>query len=183
MTLRKVPGVLALGLLASLGAHAVVYRGEHAMGGPYHFLVVQGAVAFSVTLLAFFGALAWSGRRAADGSVLAVRLRDQLPSWFWILPAAAVWYGVAETIEPHHAPASSVVVVASLAAAACVVLRLARGIVRALARAIIAVSSDSFSPRTPHWLRHRGLRLTPRRLLWARRRFARPPPIVIVLSA
>jgi hypothetical protein len=183
VTLRKVPGALALGLLAALAAHAVLYRGEHAMGGAYHSLVVQAAITCSVSMLAFFAALAWGGSCAADGSILAARLRDRLPGLLWILPAAAFWYAAAEAIEPHHIPASPVVVLVSLAAAAWLVLRLARGIVGALARAAIAMLRAAFSPRAPSWSRRPHLQPIRRRPLRAYRRFVRPPPIAIVLCA
>jgi hypothetical protein len=183
VTLRKVPGVLALGLLASLAAHGALYRGEHAMGGAYHSYLVQAAAALCVSLLAFFGALAWSGAWTTDGSVLAARLRDRLPNFFWILPAAAFWYATAEAIEPHHVPASPLLVLLVLAAAAWVVLRLARGIVSALARAAIAILRAAFSPRAPSWSRRPHLQPIRRRPLRAYRRFVRPPPVAIVLCA
>jgi hypothetical protein len=174
---------LALGLLASLAAHGALYRGEHAMGGAYHSLLVQIAAALSVGLLAFFGALAWSSSSAASGSILAARLRDRLPNFFSVLASGASWYAAAEAIEPHHVCASPLVVVVVLAAAAWVVLRLARGIVGALARAAIAVLRTAFSPRTPSWSRWPRLQPIRRRPLRAYRRFVRPPPIAIVLCA
>lgn len=153
------------------------------MGGAYHSLLVQAAVTFSVSLLAFFGALAWGGSCAADGSVLAARLRDRLPDSLWILPSAAFWYAAAEAIEPHHVPASPFVVVVSLAAAAWLVQCVARGIVGALARAVIALRRVAFSPRTPSWSRRPQAQPIRRRPLRAYRRFVRPPPIAIVLCA
>ena len=111
----------------------------------------------------FFGALAWSGAWTTDGSVLAARLRDRLPNFFWILPAAAFWYATAEAIEPHHVPASPLLVLLVLAAAAWVVLRLARGIVSALARAAIAILRAAFSPRAPSWSRRPHLQPIRRR--------------------
>jgi hypothetical protein len=183
VTLRKVPGALALGLLASLAAHALLYGGEHAMGGAYHALLVQAALAGGVSLLAFFGALAWSESRAADGSVLAARLRERLPGLTSILPAAALWYAAAEAIEPHHADASPIASLLSLAVAAWLVLRLASWIVDALAGAVIAVLRASFSPRTPTWKRRPRSRPILRRALRARRLFARPPPIAALRRA
>jgi hypothetical protein len=177
VTLRKVPGVLALGLLASLAAHAVLYRGEHAMGGSYHSLLVQAAAGLSIGLLAFFGALAWSGKRAASGSVLAVRLQERLPGFFWILAATALWYAAAEAIEPHHAPASPTLVLVSLAAAAAAVLALAHSVVGALARAAIAILSSPFSSRAPSWNRRARPRPALRRAPRTYRRYVRPPPI------
>jgi hypothetical protein len=153
------------------------------MGGAYHSLVVQVAITCSVSLLAFFAALAWGASCAADGSVLAARLRDRLPGLLWILPAAAFWYAAAEAIEPHHIPASPVVVLVSLAAAAWLVLRLARGVVGALARAAIAMLRAAFSPRAPSWSRRPHLQPIRRPALRAYRRFVRPPPIAIVLCA
>ncbi|MGA9944573.1 MAG: hypothetical protein WBP75_05990 [Candidatus Cybelea sp.] len=177
MTLRKVPGVLALGLLASLVAHAALYRGEHAMGGAYHSLLVQSAIAFSAGLLAFFGALAWSGSSVAEGSVLAARLRDRLPGLLWILPSAALWYAAAEAIEPHHVPAPPAVALAGLAVASWIVLFLTRAIVGTLARAAIALLCRPFSPRAPSWSRRARLQPRRRRAPRTHRRVVRPPPI------
>ncbi|MFZ0033328.1 MAG: hypothetical protein WAK84_15810 [Candidatus Cybelea sp.] len=177
MTSRKVPGVLALGLLASLIAHAALYRGEHAMGGAYHSLLVQSAIAFSTGLLIFFGALAWSGSSAADGSVLAARLRDRLPAVLWLLPSAALWYAAAEAIEPHHVPAPPAAAVAGLAVASWVALFLARSIAGTLARAAIALKRRPFAPRAPSWSRQPRLQPRRRRAPRAYRRFVRPPPI------
>lgn len=153
------------------------------MGGAYHSLLVQAAVTFCVSLLAFFGALAWSGSCAADGSVLAARLRDRLPGLLGVLPAATFWYAAAEALEPHHVPASPLVVVVSLAVAAWLVLCSVRGIVGALARAAIAMLRVAFAGRTPSWSRRPHVRPIRRRPLRAYRRFVRPPPIAIVLCA
>lgn len=183
MTLRKVPGALVLGLLASLAAHALLYGGEHAMGGAYHALLVQAALAGAVGLLGFLGALTWSESNGiADGSVLAVRLRERLPGIAGLLPATAFWYAAAEAIEPHHAAAAPIAVPLVLIAAAWLVLRLARGVVAALAGAAIAVQRAPFSPRTPSWQRRPRVRPVVRRTFWAHRRFARPPPIAIVCA-
>ena len=180
MTLRKVPGALALGLLASLAAHALLYGGEHAMGGAYHALLVQAALGGAVSLLGFFGALAWSessGR--ADGTILAARLRERLPGLGTLLPATALWYTAAEAIEPHHAGASPLALLVVLVMAAWLVLRLARSLIGALAGAIIAIARAPFVARTPSWRRRSYLRPVFRRILWTHRRFARPPPIAL----
>jgi hypothetical protein len=182
VNLRKVPGALALGLLASLFAHSVLYGGEHAMGGGYHALLLQAAAAGALSLLVFFGSLAWSGvRGAADGSILAARLAERLPALGLLLPATAVWFGAAEGVEPNHASAAPIAVALALMAATWLVHFLARGFVAALARAIITVSRDAFAPRTPSWSRRPRPCPAPRRFLWASRRFARPPPIALVL--
>jgi hypothetical protein len=178
VALRKVPGALALGLLASLAAHAALYGGEHAMGGAYNVLLLQGALAAATGLVVFFASLAWSESSGiADGSVLAARLRERLPGLGLLLPAAAFWYAAAEGVEPHHADTSTGAIALALVAAAWLIERLARGILGLLAGAAIAVLRDSFSPRTPSWKRRPRLRPVLRRTFWTHRRFARPPPI------
>jgi hypothetical protein len=184
VTLLKVPGAIALGLLASLAAHAVLFGGGHEMGGFFHGLLVQAALAGGVGLFGFFGALAWAeSNGSADGSILAARLRERLPSLYLIVPATTLWYGVAESIEPHHAAISPVAVLAALGAAAFVVLRLTIAIIGALARAVISVSRSPFLSRTPCWRRRARLRPLVRRAYWTRRRFARPPPIAVLRCA
>jgi hypothetical protein len=178
VTLRKVPAALALGLLASMLAHGGLYGGEHAMGGGYHAALVQMALAGAVGLFLFFGLLAASGKNAVvDGSVLAARLLERLPGYGSLCIAAGAWYGVAECLEPQHAAASLLAVPLLLAAASWLVAVLTRGVVAVLAGALIAAWRAAFSPRTPVWFaRSHSLRPT-RRILWTRRRFARPPPI------
>jgi hypothetical protein len=177
VTLRKVPGALALGLLASLTAHAALYGNGHAMGGLYHALILQAALVGALGLLLFFGALALSASRTAQGSVLAARLRERLPSFIGVLLGATAWYVAAEAIEPHHVDSSPIAAIAALALAAWLVRLVARGIAAALAHAVIAVFRASFSPRTPAWERRSRPRPIRRRPIWTRRRFARPPPI------
>jgi len=178
VTLRKVPAALALGLLASILAHGALYGGEHAMGGDYHALLLQAALAGGLGLLVFIGLLAASGANAAvNGSVLATRLMERLPGYGSLCIAAGAWYTAAECLEPHHAAASLLVVPLSLAAAAWLVQLLGRTVVAVLAGAVIAIWRLSFSPRTPAWFRRLQSPRPTRRILWTRRRFARPPPI------
>ncbi|MGB8907413.1 MAG: hypothetical protein WCC84_01555 [Candidatus Cybelea sp.] len=178
MTLRKVPGVLAWGLLASLAAHAALYRGEHAMGGPYHALLLQGAFAAGLSLIVFLGTLAWSASGAtADGSVVASRLRDRLPNLGTVMASAGAWYALAEAAEPQHAAASPVFAFAVLALSACLVLRLAAAVARAIGAAVFAIRRTAFAPRMRLRFRLPQLRPLARRPLFTRRRFARPPPI------
>jgi hypothetical protein len=178
VTLRKVPGAVVLGLLASLAAHAVVFGSEHAVGGSYHTLLVQAAVGGAVALIAFFGALAWSGSGlAADGSVLAARLRERLPGFGPIFTAAMAWFAAAEAVEPHHAGVMPVAIVAALAIAAALASRLAGAVADALAQAAIALSRSPFAPRAPVYRRRARTQPLYRRAGSTRRRFARPPPI------
>jgi hypothetical protein len=154
------------------------------MGGDYHALVIQSALAGSVGLFVFFGLLAASSANATvSGSVLASRLVKRLPGYGSLCIAAGAWYGVAECLEPHHAAASLIAVPLWLAAASWLVQLLSRGVVAALAGAVIAVWRAGFSPRTPVWFRRLQSPRPTRRILWARRRFARPPPIGLDYSA
>jgi hypothetical protein len=177
VTLRKVPGALALGLLASLVAHAALFGGDHTMGGAYHALLLQVALAGGLSLLIFFGSVAWSARDPADGSILAARLRERLPSLSAVLAAAAAWYGLAESLEPAHAAASPILLVVALGLAAWLVRRAARSIAEAFAAAVLAILRTSFSPRTPAWNRRRKRSFVLQIVRPECRRFARPPPI------
>jgi hypothetical protein len=184
VTLRKVPGALALGLLASLAAHTGLFGESHAMGGEYHALLVQAALAGSFGLVAFFGALAWSSSGlTADGSVVVSRLRDRLPNLGGVVASAVTWYAVAEAIEPHHAPAPTLFAIAALVASAWLVLRLAVAVAHALGAAAFLIRRGAFAPRLPVRKPRPQLRPLARRPLLARRRFARPPPIVAAFRA
>ena len=184
VTLRKVPGTLVLGLLASLAAHAGLYGGTHVMGGPYHATLLQLAVVGALSLLAGFGFLAWSAANgAADGSILAARLRERLPGLAAVGPATALWFAAAEAIEPHHEAASPIATALALTVAAWLLARLARALVSVLAGAAIAVRRPSFSPRSPVWSRRARVLVFFRSAQWVRRFFARPPPIAIAARA
>lgn len=184
VTLRKVPATLTLGLLASLAAHTALFGQGHAMGGGYHAALVQTALAGALCLLAFFGALAWNGSAGtADGSVVAARLRARLPGAASLFAATLLWYGAAETLEPHHAPVSMIVAILALAGIAWLLLRLANAIVTIVAGAVIAVRSTPFAPRAIPRSRRPRTHLVPRRAPFARRRFARPPPVLALIRA
>lgn len=184
VTLRKVPGTLTLGLLASLAAHAALYGGGHAMGGSYHGLLVEAALAGLLGLVAFFGGLAWGETGStSDGTILATRLRERLPGGTAVLLSAAVWYVIGESIEPGHAAASITGSLIALLGASLAVAWFARVITRAIARAVVAVANTAFSPRTPSWQRRARGAPARRRLLHTHRRFARPPPIAILHRA
>lgn len=184
MTLRKVPGALALGLLASLGAHFGLYGGGHAMGGDYHELLLQGALGGALGLLALAGFSAWRGvRLRVEGSILAVRLAQRLPSFGGVLASALAWYALAELIEPQHAAAPALGVIAALMVATALALAFARRIVALIAKAVIAVARTAFAPRVSGWTRRPRWQPVRRRIHATRRRFARPPPIEIAAGA
>ena len=179
VTPRKVPGALALGLLASLGAHAALYGNEHVMGGGYHAAFVQVAIAAVLGLILAVSALAWTAAgRTPDGSVLATRLSDRIPGLAALAGATALWFGIAEAIEPHHAGAATLVTLLALALAAAIVRQIAVLAVAFIARVVFAIARLAFSPRTPCWSRRPEAPAPLRRILCGPRRFARPPPIV-----
>ena len=184
MTLRKVPGALALGLLASLAAHAALYGGSHAMGGSYHPLLLELALLGGATLLALFGSLAWTeSSRASDGSILAARLRERLPGLVGTLTATALWFAAAEAVEPHHDTASPLAMLVALATAGWLVSWLSRTLVALLAGAVIAVRRHGFARRTPLWKRRFYTLVVVACIACARRLFARPPPNALLLRA
>jgi hypothetical protein len=184
VTAREFPGALALGLLASLGAHAALYGGGHEMGGSYHTLLLQAALAGSVGLLVFFGSLASGGAaHVSDGSVLATRLARRLPGLAPLLTATSFWYVLAERIEPHHAGTPLGASILALATAAWIVLRLAKAIVRTLADAVFTALRSPWATRTPRWIRRAPSPPVARRSPLLRRRFARPPPPVATARA
>jgi hypothetical protein len=171
-------------LLAALIAHMAIFGGDHAMGGAYHALLLQIALCGGLSLLVFFAGLTWArSGGAADGSIVAARLRERLPRVSTVVAATAAWYVLAEGIEPHHATAPLLLAVVALAAASWIVSRFAATAIRALAAAVLAILGASFAPRAPSWARRPSPRPFVRRPLCVRRRFARPPPIATVCCA
>jgi hypothetical protein len=154
------------------------------MGGAYHALLLQLALAGTGALLALFGSLALSeANRAADGSIVAARLRERLPGLATVAAATALWFAAAEAIEPHHEAASPIAIALILALASAILFRIARALIGALVTAAIAVARTSFAPRTPLWRRRTHAPVILRRTIWVRRLFARPPPIALCFRA
>lgn len=183
VTLRKIPAGLALGLIASLIAHVALYGRQHAVGGTYHALLMQISSTAVLAFIALLGALAWSqSRNLADGRALATFLRERLPSLGTVVTSGAAWYAGVEAIEPHHAGASGFALLAALGAASYALLHLARAMADTFAHAAIMISRTSFSPAVPAWRRRPRERVVARHSIQARRRFARPPPIVFGFS-
>ncbi len=178
---REALGALALGLLASMVAHAAGYGGGHAMGGSYHEALVAAATVAALGSALMGGAVAWAGAgRILEGSILAGRLRLYLPRWPAIFAAAVLWFSLAEHLEPKHDAASPILLVVALALAAWLLLALAKGALSILAAIAIAVRTTRFAPRVPARL----LRLQPaprvRAQLHATPRYARPPPAAVI---
>jgi hypothetical protein len=161
-----------------LAAHTALYGGEHAMGGAYNELLLEVAMMGSAGFAAFLGALAWMGAQgAADGSILATRLRTHVPSFASVTGAAGLWFVLGERIEARHSSPGAWLTVAFLLSAVWLLLALTRWLVRLLAGTIVAIARASFAARTPEWVRPAKPLLFVRRRPLLRRRFARPPPI------
>ena len=155
------------------------------MGGSYHALLLQAALAGSVALLTIFGSIAAGGAaHVAEGSVLAARLSHHVPGLAPLLAATASWYALAEWVEPHHAATVPLgASVLALAAAAWIVLRIAKAVVGVLAGAVFATLQSPWAARAPSWIRRAPALPIPRRSPLLRRRFARPPPSVVIVRA
>jgi hypothetical protein len=170
------PGALALGLLASLFTHTVLFGNDHTVGGAFHTQLLQAAILAAAALTTAWLALAWNGRGVADGSILGARLAARLPSWPAVAGCAIAWYALIEAGETPHGGVGIAIAAAALAAGAALVCRLAQLLVRCIAAAVVLIARAGFAPRTftlrpPH---RRVVRLAGPSL---RRRFARPPPI------
>jgi hypothetical protein len=174
---REFPGALALGLLASLGAHTALYGSSHEMGGAYHEEFITMALAALGGFLVAFGALAWTGsRHSADGSVLAARLLHRLPGIAPVLVATALCFAAGERLEPQHAGASVWALVAAIVASAWLVVFLTRTAIKALAEAVVIFSAPGYAQRKPMWLRRSAPVFAVAPAPSLRRRYARPPP-------
>lgn len=183
VTLRNIRGSLGLGLLASLAAHVALFGDRHAVGGVYHWALLQMASAVALGFVAFLGTFAWAlSRKSSDRRILAARLREQLPSMGSIVASTVTWYVGIEATEPHHVAAPTIALVAVLAASSYLVCRLAHAMATTLAHVAVTLSHQSFSPRLPAWRRIPRGRVVSRHADLARRRLARPPPIAFTFS-
>ncbi len=181
---REFPGAVILGLLGALVAHAAIFGGDHAMGGAYHGVLLQLALAGSLGTGVAFAALAWGGAgQVTDGSVLAARLGERLPAVPSLLLATTFWFALGERIEPEHAAASLLITLLSLVVSAGLLWIVARQALRVLVRAAFMVSRRPFAQRTPGWTRRPQPPPIERRSPLLRRRFARPPPIATLARA
>jgi hypothetical protein len=178
VNLRQLPGLASLGLLAALMAHAVSYGGQHEAGGVYHTALLltamagAGSFAMAVALLAAFGL-----RRQADGSCLAAALRPMLPGVLPLIVAASGWFALIETVEPHHAAVSVLMVAAALVLAAVCVLAASQRLIDALARIVFDFIAAAHRKRAAFAQYFFAPRPSARAVAFAYRRFARPPPV------
>jgi hypothetical protein len=179
VTLRQLPGATVLGLVAALVAHAVLFGKEHAWGGAYHSAFLQLTLAAVAGLVAAAGALLWSGARcAADGTVLAARMRSMLPGWGAIAVAGAVWYTLGERLEARHAVVPLAAIVLLLVLIAWLLTRLASAALRALATFVFAIARGAKRESRPPFafVRRVAPHYAQDERAW-HRRFTRPPPV------
>lgn len=141
MALRQLPGATVLGLVTALVAHAVLFGGGHAWGGAYHGALLEFIGATMTGLIAGASALLWSGARcAADGTVIAARIRALLPSSQALAAAATAWLCLGECFEPAHAGAPALLMLLVLAGSAWIVSRLAATALGLLAGLVFAIA-------------------------------------------
>ena len=177
MKLRGLPGALALGLLASVIGHAAGYGNEHAMGGPYHGTFLTLAYAgVGVFLLAALAVAVASAGAAAEGTIVATRLRRWIPDTGVLALATSLWFGVAEVIEGSHATGTSLAIVAALLIAIVAVRAFALAVIAVISSIAIAIDTAAFAPRS--YGRYLSLErpLAVPSIAHVRRLFARPPP-------
>jgi hypothetical protein len=181
--LRQLPGVAILGLVASLLAHLASYGGNHEAGGAYHRTLELLALGGVGVFVASVAALAWLGtRRQADGSILAAALRPLVPPAAALAFSASLWFAAIESLEPQHLWHASILVVAlCLIVASLLVTLVARAIVRAIAAVVFAIAREPFLRRPCCYRRRFVHRSSARRAAFVYRRFARPPPGLMLL--
>jgi hypothetical protein len=183
VTLRQLPGAAVLGLVAALVTHVLLFGREHAWGGSYHDALLDLTLAATAALASATGALLWSGARcAADGTVLAARIRELLPGWGVVAAFGAAWFAFGERIEPAHDGVPVLAIVVVLAVTAWLIVRFATAALRLLADFVFAIAIAIAALCHPEPLDGMGLR-TPaaprqaqRDTVWCRR-FSRPPPV------
>ena len=164
-------------MLVSLLAHAVTYGTSHLEGGAFHqaFLGLAALAIAGFTARVF--ALACSGRGyCLQGSVLAAKLAGTVPGRSLLAVVSLGWFALGESLEPAHAVASIVIVMAVILVVVLVVRELTLASLRAIARIVIAIATIAFAPRLQAWARRVHARSIARRIRFSRRRFARPPP-------
>jgi hypothetical protein len=127
-------------LVAALAAHAVLFGGEHAMGGGSNGAFVEGALSALAGLGTFAGLLLFGTRNAADGTILVARLSSALPGTASLAISAAGWFALGEHLEPAHAGFSAIAVAVVLLTVSVVVTLLAKAALRLLAAVVFAIS-------------------------------------------
>jgi hypothetical protein len=174
----KIPGSLALGLLAAFAAHAAVYGGEHEMGGAFHAALVLLAIFSALGGVTAWLAVGWAcGDRLGDGTIVAANLARVLPPAPAVFVSATAWFWLAESIEDGHADAPLAVLAIALAIASVLVAAAAKAALRAIAGIVFRPNARRFVAQTPFWDAASPAQLAIEPVAHIRRRFARPPPV------
>ena len=171
--------LLAFGLLAAVGAHALVFGNGHQIGGGLHGQLVDllfGAAAF--TALAVLANALCGTRLCVDGGAMATALRSAIPSLRATILAAASWFALIESCERAHAMPILAIVPAIVAVCALLIggTHVAVRALRAARLLIVGLFAAHAAPtlrprrRAPQRLRARSLALR-------RHLFSRPPPV------
>jgi hypothetical protein len=180
--LRQLLPVASLGLLAALLAHTASYGNDHVIGGSHHAALELLALAGGGGFVIVCAALAWlSAGRQTDGSVLAAALRPLVPSFGSLLVAGTLWFVAIESIEPEHLVEAPIVLIAlCLIAAAGMISLAASWFVRVIAAIAIAITATTFARRLVTYSHRAPQRSSARGSDFVYRRFARPPPGVML---
>lgn len=168
---RRLAIASLLGLPTALFAHALVFGSEHAAGGALSTAIMAGSV-FGVLL-----AVAIHSRRLMQGSVLATRVREQLPCFAALAVSGSVWFTAIELCERvHNVPLAAI---ALAIAAACILLRLAvSAIASSIAQFAIVLTNGEHAAAdlTKRTSVTSNAPSTLRSFAHTRRLFSRPPP-------
>jgi hypothetical protein len=160
-----------LGLPIALFAHALVFGGEHAAGGAF------SSAALAAGALGLVLVIALHSRCLVQGSVLAARLRDRLPSFIGLAATGTIWFGALELCENAHS--LPLLAIAAALFAACVLVRTAVcAVARSIADIAIVLTGHTHVPARAE-SRIQALHNQPvaaRSFAHVRRLFSRPPP-------
>jgi len=175
--LARLAGALALGLPAAVLAHMVVFGGAHEAGGRFHSLVLEG-VSLGVALFAIaLGASAAAAAKfTAEGTIVAARLRQYMPSMLALLASTAGWYETVEGLERASLSPPAFAVIA-IACAAALLFILANALLASVAHAAVAILRwPSPQDLARYCVRFNAAPVVVRTSRLYARRFARPPP-------
>jgi hypothetical protein len=176
--MRRLPGALALGLLAALLAHAFVYGDTHAMGGSYDAALQALGTTGAMGLTAFWLAICVASRgKFCQGSVLTAGIGALLPSLSATYAASLGWFWLAESVEGGHAWAPTGCILFALFLAAALTRLLATAALRALAKIAVLWDSGGFRKRAPFRIPVVERLIAGVPVVRALRLFSRPPPI------
>ena len=162
-----------LGLPIALLAHALVFGGEHAAGG------ALSTAALAAAALGLLFVVALHSRSLVQGSILAARLRNQLPSFATLAASGSLSFAGLEMCERAHTAPILAIIVALIAA--CYLVRAAvAAVAKSIAHVAIVLAAGLHVPAlseaharvqtyAPHFARS---------FAHTRRLFSRPPPVL-----